>query len=129
MFAVVRSNADVSGCSRLRFRKEDRGDDRRGRSCEDRKVPLVETTMASLRLEKSLFSPFSPHAAGELEIYQVIGVPPGHEVFIRRTDGTWKVMRAKNGVRRSWDEGYPTLDDAFAAVRFECDLAEKSIDA
>lgn len=52
-------------------------------------------------------------------MYEVAGLPAGHEVFIRKTDGTWKVLRVRNGVRQSWDEGYETLDDAFETVKAE----------
>jgi hypothetical protein len=50
-------------------------------------------------------------------LYEVTGLPAGHEVFIRRTDGQWKVIRVKNGVRQSWNEGFDTLEEAFATVR------------
>jgi hypothetical protein len=75
---------------------------------------------AALRLEKSTASgPLSPQLGEQCEIYEVVGLPADHQAFIRRTDGTWKLLRVKNGVRQSWDEGYPLLEDAFAAIRSE----------
>jgi hypothetical protein len=67
-----------------------------------------------LRLEET-----SSHAGEPTTIYQVVGLPAGHEAFIRRIDSKWKVLRMKNGVRQSWDEGFETLEDAFAIVRAE----------
>jgi hypothetical protein len=52
-------------------------------------------------------------------LYEVTGLPEGHQVFIRRTDGQWKVLRVKNGVRQSWNEGFDTVEDAFDTIRAE----------
>lgn len=58
----------------------------------------------------------SPHA-GDYTMYEVVGLPSGIEAFIRRIDGTWKVIRVRNGIRKSWAEGFDTLEDAFDTLR------------
>jgi hypothetical protein len=76
--------------------------------------------MTNLNVRRTAFAgEASPHAGEGIELYEVIGLPLGHEVFLRRTDGKWKVLRVKNGVRQSWSEGYESLDDAFETVRGE----------
>jgi len=58
----------------------------------------------------------SPHGGEDCEMYEVEGLQAGVEIFIRRTNGTWKVMRVRNGVRQSWAEGFDSLEQAFATV-------------
>ena len=60
-----------------------------------------------------------PRAGDDCEMYEVEGLPTGVEIFIRRTNGTWKMMRVRNGVRESWAEGFDSLEDAFETVQVD----------
>lgn len=55
-------------------------------------------------------------------LYEVVGLPPEHDVFIRKLGNHWKVLRMRDGVRTSWSEGYASPEGALATVEAEWDL-------
>jgi hypothetical protein len=53
-------------------------------------------------------------------LYEVVGLPAGHEAFLRRIDRLWKVLIVRNGVVKAWREGLMSQEDALAVVYREC---------
>jgi hypothetical protein len=56
--------------------------------------------------------------------YEVGGLPQNEDVMILNVGSAWRVMRAKNGVRRSWTEGFASAEDALASVQADVDRGD-----